>query len=1014
MATARNDDTGRDTIYDPVFWKNYARHLKAMVDRDKNRPAVIMWSLENEFLGGRLNDASPAKKDLVRMGRLVKAHDPTRPIFFESDGDPDGVADVIGIHYPHEYPDFTCWPNEALWLQSPAKIPHMFLNGAPEFVWRKDKPIYVGEFLWIPSRDPSWHTVFFGDEAYIDYQRYRNLAKAESWKMQILGYRHLEVGGISPWTVIEGGPLDETNPLFRAQQYAYQPVAAYPLDYDRRFYSGETVVRRVDLFHEIPDRSALELSWTLTRGDQVLDRGLLPPVSLDVRQSSSVQLHMPQVERRTEVDWQLTIRRNGQPVFQDTHHWAVFPKLRFPAVHAAIGLWDPEGTTQRVFTAAGLRATAVAELTQLPADMEVLVIGAGALRAAPQGVPVIGRVAPERAVLEKFLNRGGRILVLRQDAYPEGLFDVMLTQHRSTMTFPQRPDHPALREVAADDLKFWRGDHLVATDELARPSTGGAVPIVVSGSAAGIDHAPLLERRVGWGRLVHSQLALVEKFDTEPAAARILVNLVEYLTQAGNNQAGLASPAGQPGLKNGATADARKTAVVGGTEAYRCYLRSLGLQFDDLTGKLDAIDWAAYGLVLCRGELPGLEELGPWVENGGRLWLHRTPVASLEHVCHEWKLDLVAQPYAGAVTRAEGDHPLLAALAREDLYWLGKHVGIDWADTPRATAMADLIFSKSLGDKRAVEYEVEDWKLEGEIIQRQPPGVIFATVGSATQEIAFPTAGDYLIGVLARGTPCFGVYPIVQVAIDGKPFGQISVTDRWQTTCVFGRVTAGRHKVSVSFINDAGDPPREDRNLYVDKVLIARDENTSGVHFLASPAALAVAARGKGLVVLDQICWDTEEPNARKAARFASALLIELGGRFAPRGGATIRCDRMTPQPEMPFFRNQGGSASLACNGYVETPIQVAVAGPYSVEIVASGTSAQGVYPLVEVAIDGQTVGKIQLTAGSWRSYFLDLDLAEGVHKFRLSFVNDTNVNGEDRNLLLDKVTFFAASKRGP
>ena len=39
--------------------------------------------------------------------------------------------------------------------------------------------------------------------------------------MQILGYRHFEVGGISPWTVIEGGPLDETNTLYQAHQLAY-------------------------------------------------------------------------------------------------------------------------------------------------------------------------------------------------------------------------------------------------------------------------------------------------------------------------------------------------------------------------------------------------------------------------------------------------------------------------------------------------------------------------------------------------------------------------------------------------------------------------------------------------------------------------------------------------------------------------------------------------------------------------------------------------------------------------
>ena len=654
------------------------------------------------------------------------------------------------------------------------------------------------------------------------------------------------------------------------------------------------------------------------------------------------------------------------------------------------------------------------KLTQLPANLQLLVIGAGTLQASPQGVPEIGRVAPEQTTLEKFLQRGGQVLVLRQPAYPEGLFDVPLTQHRSTMTFPQRPDHPALRGVAADDLKFWRGDHVVASDEPARPSTGGAVPIVVSGSAAGVDHAPLLERRVGRGRLVHSQLALVEKFDTEPMAAQILLNLVQYLTQAGGSQAGPDVPSGPDDLKSHPTTNLRKTALVGGTEAYRHYLRSLGLQFDDLTGKLDQVDWAAYRLVLCRGDVPSLDRLRPWVEGGGRLWLHRPPAAAVEGVCRDLKLDLVAQPYAGPVTRAEGDHPLLAALTREDLYWLGKHVGIDWADTPRAAEMADLVLGKTLGDKQATPYEVEDWKLEGQIVQRQAPGVIFATVGSAIQEIAFPVTGDYLIGVLARGTPCFGVYPIAQVAIDGQPLGQISVTDRWQTNCVSGRVSAGRHQVSVAFINDAGDPPREDRNLYVDKVLIARDDNTSGVHLLSSPAALAVAPRGQGLVGVDEIRWDTEEQNARQAARLASAILTELGGDFAPRRGVAIRCDRMTPQPDMLFFSNQGGVASLACNGYVKTPIQVAAAGRYSVEIVASGTPAQGVYPLVEVALDGQRVGQIQLTAGHWRSYYLDLDLAEGSHEFRLAFVNDANIDGQDRNLLLDKATFYVQGAQGP
>ena len=100
----------------------------------------------------------------------------------------------------------------------PAKIPHMFLNGAESFVWQHDKPLYlrrvsVDSF----ARSVVAHRVL-RRRSLSRLRAYRNRAKAESWRMQILGYRDLEVGGMSPWTVIEGGPLDETNPLYQAHR----------------------------------------------------------------------------------------------------------------------------------------------------------------------------------------------------------------------------------------------------------------------------------------------------------------------------------------------------------------------------------------------------------------------------------------------------------------------------------------------------------------------------------------------------------------------------------------------------------------------------------------------------------------------------------------------------------------------------------------------------------------------------------------------------------------------------
>ena len=980
-----------DEVYrigDPVFWDHYAAHLKAMVDRDKNRPSVVMWSLENEFYGGRLNDQSLAKADLVRMGRLMKQWDPTRPIFYESDGDPGGVADVIGIHYPHEYPDYTCWPNEAGWLAGPQKIGHMFHNGEAEFLWRKQKPLYVGEFLWIPSSDPSWHTVFFGDEAYRDYRKYHALAKAESWKMQILGYRHFEVGGISPWTVVEGGPLDERNPLYRAHQYAYQPVAAYVHDYDRRFFSGDEVHRRVEIFHDVPETSKLELRWDLRHGDKIVDEGAqrleLPPAG---HRMLDVVLRIPQVAQRTPLLWQLVLSRNGQEVFQDQHTYAAFPRMKLPPCEARFGLYDAQGATRTLLAAAGWQPLAVESLETVPPDVEVLIIGAGSLAAGPEEQAVIGRVQPSRAALADFAARGGRVLVLEQAAYPKGMFPVELASHGSTMTFATGSGHPALEGVLPDDLKFWRGDHLVSHAEPYRPLSGACLAIVSSGSQAGIDRSPLLEQPAGSGTIVYSQLKLLEKYSTEPAAARILANLLNYLSRF------------QP--------KARQTGVIGGSEAYRQNLRSLGLRFDDLEGSQDL---SGYRLVIARGDLAESAAAAArrFVEQGGNLLMHRPSPQGIATLSRTFGLDLAVQSYAGPVTRAEQGHPLLGAILREDLYWLGEHVGIAWAETPRADAMADAALGVTLAGKPVQTHEVEHWRLEGTIVEAREPGVTFATVGSASAEVEFPETGRYVCGILARGTPADGIWPSCRVSIDGEPLGVAGVEgDSWQTVTCFGQVEKGRHEVSVAFINDGGNPQRrEDRNLFVDKVLIARDE-PGGAAFLTNPAAVAAVSHGQGNLLVDLLRWDTEARNGRKAARYACSLLTALGGDFTPRPGVAVECEAMTPQPGMPHFQHRGSYVSLACNGWIESPVRVAVAGPYTAEVLASGSAVQGEYPLVELRVDGAAVGQVQLQGDGWRTYPLDVNLAEGEHRLALAFVNDLQRDGEDRNVMLDRVTFY-------
>jgi hypothetical protein len=95
-------------------------------------------------------------------------------------------------------------------------------------------------------------------------------------------------------------------------------------------------------------------------------------------------------------------------------------------------------------------------------------------------------------------------------------------------------------------------------------------------------------------------------------------------------------------------------------------------------------------------------------------------------------------------------------------------------------------------------------------------------------------------------------------------------------------------------------------------------------------------------------------------------------------------------------------------NGTIRTRIQVAQTAAYTLELVASGTQVEDVYPLVDVQVDGRKVGSLQLTQAGWRAYPLVLELTRGSHELALAFVNDRMIPGvADRNVQMDKVVFY-------
>ena len=99
---------------------------------------------------------------------------------------------------------------------------------------------------------------------------------------------------------------------------------------------------------------------------------------------------------------------------------------------------------------------------------------------------------------------------------------------------------------------------------------------------------------------------------------------------------------------------------------------------DDLSNHSN-IDLSDYSMLLCRGDVEHFDsistKLHDFVQRGGNLYLHRPGPATIDTISQVFRLQLDARSVGGSVRRADGEHPLLHAISREDLYWSVKQIG---------------------------------------------------------------------------------------------------------------------------------------------------------------------------------------------------------------------------------------------------------------------------------------------------------------------------------------------------
>eukprot|EP00727_Mastigamoeba_balamuthi_P002566 m51a1_g12306 hypothetical protein (981) ;mRNA; r:361151-367167 len=212
------DGGGSYAYNNTSFWDNWRTHITAMIRRDRNHPSVYMYSLENEIWSCHAMSRFPQlEQSLADLAAHARTVDPSRLITFESDWDPKGSADVIGLHYPHEYPTFTDYPNTAEWIASPNwKI----RADAGVLYWNRTKPLYIGEYLHVFGNTIDLYTPALGEQAYsLGYYGARNAAKAKLFRWQTEAYRYTGVSGIDAEHPLMRGLADSDFAYWRQDNY---------------------------------------------------------------------------------------------------------------------------------------------------------------------------------------------------------------------------------------------------------------------------------------------------------------------------------------------------------------------------------------------------------------------------------------------------------------------------------------------------------------------------------------------------------------------------------------------------------------------------------------------------------------------------------------------------------------------------------------------------------------------------------------------------------------------------
>ena len=302
-------------------WKNACvDRMASIVERDKNHPSVVIWSLGNEAGFG---------DNFKAMAEHAKKVDPTRLVQY-AEADEDPITDIVCPMY-------------------------VKIEGLIEYASKEHRrPMILCEYAY--SRGNA--TGNFQD--YWDvFESHKHLQGGFIWDWADKSLRAFDCEGKMFWTyggdygpsgtpsdgsmVSNGivGPDRDPEPELYEVKKVYQYIKAEPIDLS----SGKIRIRNK---YDFLTLDFVDIYWELTLDDEVLQKGSLPKMSLAPKQQKEVTIPLQEPALKAGAEYWLKIifALAEDTLWADRGHIVAWDQFKLPYLCPAVGAEDIETMPQ--------------------------------------------------------------------------------------------------------------------------------------------------------------------------------------------------------------------------------------------------------------------------------------------------------------------------------------------------------------------------------------------------------------------------------------------------------------------------------------------------------------------------------------------------------------------------------------------------------------------------------------------------------------------------------------------